>query len=165
MYNLGGIIGSGAILDPSIEYTFTLDSGSFFTVSSTQDIQDMLIAKMAPFASVYTVDCPMFSQRIILTLKPKRQYTLEQIFLFLQSALSNLNFYNVTLVRVDSGTVSSAPGGIQQLITSTAGAASEVVSGTIAAVIEPIKTPLYIGLGVLALIYIMPLLKDRKAGN
>ena len=96
------------------EYTFTFDIKQIFFFTSESTIKQKLQDALRYTADVLSVNRPLFSGYFVVTIVPKSQNTLSYWINNFTNIWKGLG-YEVDFVQAEGGTVTTSPGGVQQI--------------------------------------------------
>lgn len=122
-------------LEPGNEYTVTLQfSGTLMPNEST--IQQILSTAYASQLVIVKVNRTLFSNRFAITFKPSAQLGLNSTVNNFITALRSKG-YESTLTQIETGAVSTQPGGVKQAVTETVQDISSTAAGAATAALKP----------------------------
>lgn len=156
--DLGRVISNSEVLKQGQVYTITFDSGKFLMISSPSSLRSELARLMQNFGTIISVERALFSNRFAVSVSPTSNSTLSAWLNAFDYSWKSMGYTDAKPILTEDAATSSAPGGITQVLTDTAGGVSSAVSDTMWATIKPML-PWIIG-GVIALIVLPPVVNN-----
>lgn len=161
----GAILSSSDYLGIGQNYTFTFEKqgilGSLFVFDSDTDIQRGLQERMANYGSVVSVKRPLFSDRWVVIVNPSAQVSLEDWMSAFDASWGDMG-YSIAFIQAEGGTVSTRPGGSEEIIGQVSEEVLAPFGGATASLIKPIF-PYILGIvGIYAAIQILPKLMMKR---
>lgn len=140
-------------LTPGQRYTFSFQKGGFFTFEfgSDAEILQGLRDRLGNYGEVISVSRPFFSNRWVVTVIPTTPVTVDQWTSAFEIAWQDMGYSNITFWRAESGEVSTAQGGISEVLPSVTGAIGKAVGEAVRPVgesLKPIMPYIVIGAGI-----------------
>jgi len=138
------LIGESDKITKGTDYTFTFEHGRIFEYRSDSWVFTNLRDKMTPYAEVLKADRPLFSNRYIVLLRPRENYTYTDFVALIMSAWDDMGYGSARFLAAETDFGSSYPGGLPEVAKDIA----QSVQQTIVAGVKPLFPIAIIGLGI-----------------
>ena len=162
-----GVIGPNDIMSPGTSYTFTY-SPTFWDnikhpldVDSPSAIQAGLVVAMGNYGmnTITGVSRGLFANTWAIIVVPDMQTNVQNWLDAFAAAFSDMG-YSPSFVQAETGTSSSQPGGLQQVVSEAASGIGSTIAGTTGSLLKPMLPYLLIG----GAIYFVILTKPKFLG-
>jgi hypothetical protein len=158
LLNFSQILNLYQELKPGNSYIFTFSHGRIFEYRSEDWVLSNLRDRMSNYGNIVSVRRPLFSDRYTIVVIPTTTATLYDWLEAFDSSWKDMGYYNYTFIQAEVGTVSTQPGGLEQVVPKT----GEIVSKTVKEVISPFA-PYIIILGGIYLLFKIGIPEYAKA--
>jgi len=156
---LGAILTSGAILKSGSQYTFTWSHGRFFEYNTEAWVKENLNYRLQNFGEVVSTNRPLFSDHWVIVIVPTMDVSVSDWVSAFDASWKDMGYGGASLVQVEGGAVSTAPGGVQQIIPEV----GTIVGKTAFEILKPLLPYVLIaGVGYLLLIGVIPKMIAKK---
>lgn len=128
----GVFIGEGDTLKQGALYTFTFVHGRIFEYRSDDWVFMKIKDYMTPYAETLSVNRPFFSDRYLVVLRPKSNYSFSDFLNLMMGAWDKMGYGRVEFLAAETDAGSTYPGGLP-------GIAKEVTTGIQESVIAGVQ--------------------------
>lgn len=158
----GSILNLNDILGVNQQYVFTFTLGVSFFPPSSDSVKEELSVDLSNIGTVISVNRPLFSDHYEIVVVPSVDVPLSEWLSAFDVIFKWMDYPDYVFISAEGGAVSSAPGGIEEILIG----AGEVVGGTTASTAKALLTPfmpyILIGGAIYVGILILPSLLSRR---
>lgn len=138
------LIGESDKIISGADYTFTFEHGRIFEYRSDSWVFSSLRDQMSPYAEILSVNRPFFSDRYIVLLRSKSNYSYTDFIALIMNAWDEMGYGSAKFIAAETEFGSSYPGGIPEV----AGGIGKSVQQSIMAGFKPLFPIAVIGMAV-----------------